>query len=62
MQYTSVDFRCTKCNKKLAEGVAVQLSIKCPRCGLINRFERHERLLAQGDHYDDSTPPFFNKP
>jgi len=31
------DFRCTKCNKKLAEykGNGI-LSIKCPRCGTLN--------------------------
>ena len=31
------DFRCIKCNKKLAEykGNGI-LSIKCPRCGVLN--------------------------
>lgn len=33
------DIRCTHCNKKLAEGVAINLSIKCPRCGKINQVE-----------------------
>ena len=33
------DLRCVKCNKKLAEGMAVKLSIKCPRCGLLNEYK-----------------------
>ncbi len=28
--------RCGKCNKLLAKGQALNLSIKCPRCGVIN--------------------------
>jgi len=40
MKYTSFtnDLRCMKCNKKLAEGKAVKLSIKCPRCGQVNEY------------------------
>jgi NAD-dependent SIR2 family protein deacetylase len=31
------ELRCTKCNKKLAEYEGnVKLSIKCPRCGVLN--------------------------
>jgi len=34
------DFRCAKCNKKLAEYEGnVKLSIKCPRCGFLNSKE-----------------------
>ncbi|MDO9151701.1 MAG: Com family DNA-binding transcriptional regulator [Methylotenera sp.] len=39
MKYTIKDLRCSKCNKKLAEGLAIQLSIKCPRCGQINQYK-----------------------
>ncbi|WP_082139925.1 Com family DNA-binding transcriptional regulator [Desulfovibrio sp. TomC] len=30
------DIRCGKCNRLLAKGEALSLSIKCPRCGAIN--------------------------
>ncbi|NOT66349.1 MAG: Com family DNA-binding transcriptional regulator [Methylotenera sp.] len=35
---SNTEFRCSKCNKKLAEGIVVNLGIKCPRCGLINQY------------------------
>uniref|UniRef100_UPI00345C381D Com family DNA-binding transcriptional regulator n=1 Tax=uncultured Bilophila sp. TaxID=529385 RepID=UPI00345C381D len=30
------EIRCGHCNKMLAKGTALDLSIKCPRCGTIN--------------------------
>ncbi|MDR3017411.1 MAG: Com family DNA-binding transcriptional regulator [Delftia acidovorans] len=30
------EVRCASCNRKLAMGVFLQLSIKCPRCGTLN--------------------------
>ncbi|MFV0600238.1 MAG: Com family DNA-binding transcriptional regulator [Brachymonas sp.] len=32
------DIRCSQCGRKLAEGLFVRLSIKCPRCLAINEF------------------------
>ena len=45
MQYRNIenDFRCTKCNRKLAVGVAIKLSIKCPRCGQMFEYENAPR-------------------
>lgn len=53
----ATEYRCGSCNRKLAEGVAINLNIKCPRCGLINSFERHERL---NNRSHDATS-IFNK-
>ncbi len=37
------DFRCSQCNKKLAEYEGnVKLSIKCPRCGMLNLKEESQ--------------------
>ena len=30
------EIRCSNCNKLLAKGTALELSIKCPRCGTFN--------------------------
>jgi phage FluMu protein Com len=30
------ELRCGRCGRLLAKGTALQLSIKCPRCGTIN--------------------------
>ncbi|MHC1788651.1 Com family DNA-binding transcriptional regulator [Solidesulfovibrio sp.] len=30
------EIRCGECNKLLAKGEALSLSIKCPRCGTMN--------------------------
>ncbi|WP_446424107.1 Com family DNA-binding transcriptional regulator [Mailhella sp.] len=30
------EIRCGHCNKLLGKGVALDLAIKCPRCGTIN--------------------------
>ena len=30
------EIRCGQCNRMLAKGMALDLSIKCPRCGTIN--------------------------
>lgn len=34
------EIRCGHCNKMLAKGIALDLSIKCPRCGTINHIMR----------------------
>lgn len=34
------EIRCRRCKAKLAEGEAVDLRIKCRRCGYLNRFEK----------------------
>lgn len=44
LQFKTADLRCSKCNKKLAEGVAVKLSIKCPRCGVINQYGESDAI------------------
>ena len=36
LQMIKKDFRCRRCNKKLAEAIFTWLSIKCPRCGHLN--------------------------
>ncbi len=33
-----IEFRCTKCNKKLGM-VSGKVEIKCPRCGAMNRID-----------------------
>jgi phage FluMu protein Com len=38
------DIRCGNCNKLLARGQALDLTIKCPRCGTIN----HVRAKSPG--------------
>lgn len=35
-QWIMQDIRCGQCNRLLAKGEALDLSIKCPRCGAIN--------------------------
>ncbi|MCM2494531.1 Com family DNA-binding transcriptional regulator [Burkholderia glumae] len=32
----TLDIRCGQCGRKLAFGLYIELSIKCPRCGAIN--------------------------
>lgn len=32
------EIRCGQCNKKLAEGVFIRLSIKCSRCHTLNHY------------------------
>ncbi|WP_322080223.1 Com family DNA-binding transcriptional regulator [Burkholderia cenocepacia] len=32
----TLDIRCGQCRRKLASGRYIELSIKCPRCGVIN--------------------------
>lgn len=36
------EIRCGNCRRKLAEGIYIALSIKCPRCGAVNQL-RAER-------------------
>ena len=40
------DIRCGQCNRKLAEGTYLVLSIKCPRCGTVN----HLRASTPSTH------------
>lgn len=48
------EIRCGHCSKKLAEGVFTRLSIKCPRCRVMNQLrtespesERQERPMEK---------------
>jgi phage FluMu protein Com len=41
------EIRCGKCNKLLAKGEALDLAIKCPRCGVINHV-RATSLNSEG--------------
>ncbi|MEA5089509.1 Com family DNA-binding transcriptional regulator [Solidesulfovibrio sp.] len=36
------EIRCGQCSRLLAKGEALDLSIKCPRCGAINHVMRAE--------------------
>ena len=36
MRGTEKEIRCGVCNKMLAKGMALDLTIKCPRCGTMN--------------------------
>ncbi|WP_318652150.1 Com family DNA-binding transcriptional regulator [Delftia sp. DLF01] len=36
MDQAMQEVRCASCNRKLAMGIFLQLSIKCPRCGTLN--------------------------
>jgi phage FluMu protein Com len=38
--------RCGRCNRKLAEAVYTKLSIKCPRCGVLNHLRAIEPLIS----------------
>ncbi|MBN9342404.1 MAG: Com family DNA-binding transcriptional regulator [Comamonadaceae bacterium] len=33
------EIRCGNCRRKLGEGIYMALSIKCPRCGALNKFQ-----------------------
>ena len=42
--------RCGNCNRLLGKGRALDLSIKCPRCGCINHVkERKPEAAPQGN-------------
>jgi phage FluMu protein Com len=34
--------RCGNCNRLLGKGTALDLSIKCPRCGCMNHVKEHK--------------------
>lgn len=47
------EIRCGQCRKKLGAGQYIQLEIKCPRCGQLNKLsassaKQHERPGASG--------------
>ena len=53
------EIRCGACRRKLAEGIYVALTIKCPRCGAINSLratspppERQGASMNGTDHDD----------
>ncbi|MCK9345395.1 MAG: Com family DNA-binding transcriptional regulator [Candidatus Pacebacteria bacterium] len=48
-----MEIRCGKCGKKLAEGEFICLSIKCPRCGVINQLKAVEPLISTPRASDD---------
>jgi phage FluMu protein Com len=39
--------RCGNCNKLLGKGTALDLAIKCPRCGHINHIKEGHRASQQ---------------
>ena len=44
------DFRCAKCNKKLAEHAITEgkLQVKCPRCGHISSLDKQQvEIIAE---------------
>ena len=52
------ELRCGGCRRKLAEGEYVRLTIKCPRCGVLNHYRAstpsthaHERPTLQKDNH-----------
>ncbi|MFZ6767146.1 Com family DNA-binding transcriptional regulator [Undibacterium sp. Di26W] len=51
------EIRCGSCSKKLGFGDYKKLSIKCPRCGVINQFSTasasDERLRASLTNFED---------
>ena len=42
LQMIKKDFRCQRCNRKLAEAIFTWISIKCPRCGHLNTEKAQE--------------------
>ncbi|MFZ7336185.1 Com family DNA-binding transcriptional regulator [Comamonas jiangduensis] len=53
------EIRCGNCRRKLAEGVYIQLAIKCPRCGAFNQLsaesapQEHHRV-PEAEVHDQS--------
>ena len=41
------EIRCGQCGRLLAKGEAVNLAIKCPRCGTINQITRSGETAKQ---------------
>lgn len=54
------EIRCSNCNKKLAEAEYRRLTIKCPRCGVMNTLKATEPLdratSAQKEITGDNDP------
>jgi phage FluMu protein Com len=44
--------RCGNCNKLLGKGTALDLAIKCPRCGCIN----HVKMCAASANLESPEP------
>ena len=53
------DIRCGNCRRKLAEGVYIQLAIKCPRCGAFNQLSAKS---APQEHHRVSEAEVHDKP
>ena len=49
MESKDREIRCGYCNRLLGKGIAIELSIKCPRCGCIN----HVRDAIPGSEPQD---------
>lgn len=56
------EIRCGACRRKLGEGEYTRLTIKCPRCGVLNQFlsalsasptERHSSVEPQKPSNDE---------
>jgi len=41
--------RCGNCNRLLGKGTALDLSIKCPRCGCINHVKERQQSAPPQD-------------
>jgi phage FluMu protein Com len=43
------EIRCGQCNRLLGKGIALELAIKCPRCGCINHVKARTPETARKD-------------
>lgn len=56
------EIRCGACHRKLGEGLYTALSIKCPRCGVLNQLKKAGSLKPERPGassmraHDDSLP------
>lgn len=55
------EIRCGKCNRLLAKGEALDLAIKCPRCGAINHV-RATSLNSEGYQAPGKEPSHASGP
>jgi phage FluMu protein Com len=47
------DFRCGRCRRLLARGDVLYVAIKCPRCGLMNQFQKASEPLTRAPRAPD---------
>lgn len=53
------EIRCGQCNRMLAKGMALDLSIKCPRCGTINHVRESLTRLTNTSNVDNFSLIFY---